>query len=214
MERYSNMRVNPAKSVGFNAVESAERITSPIIFIVAENEELSNNDNVEAVHKGLTERGVPSAYHVIKGITHYGVYREGFEEATQLELAWFAQHLKGQAEPASATERTPEPQPEPEPATRPMGRGAGAGTSPEAAFKYLDADQDGLLTEAELGKLKQTVPTFRDNPQALTQFFKRLDTDGDQKVSAGVGRMNSSCYVRWKHSCIVGAVVDMTCMMR
>ncbi|MEZ6040001.1 MAG: hypothetical protein R3C20_05815 [Planctomycetaceae bacterium] len=67
MERYSNMRVNPAKSVGFNAVESADRITSPIIFVVAENEELSNNDNVEAVHKGLLERGVPSAYHVIQG---------------------------------------------------------------------------------------------------------------------------------------------------
>ena len=29
-------------------------------------------------------RGVPSAYHVIKGITHYGVYREGFEEATRI----------------------------------------------------------------------------------------------------------------------------------
>lgn len=83
MERYSNMRVNPAKSIGFNAVESAERITSPIIFIVAENDELSNNDNVEAVHKGLLGRGVPSAYHVIKGITHYGIYREGFDEATK-----------------------------------------------------------------------------------------------------------------------------------
>lgn len=183
MERYSNMRVNPAKSVGFNAVESADRITSPIIFIVAENEELSNNDNVEAVHKGLTQRGVPSAYHVIKGITHYGVYREGFEEATQLEVEWFSQHLKGQAEPARATERTPEPQPEPEPATRPIGRGAGAGTSPEAAFNYLDADLDGLLTEAELGKLKQTVAAFRDNPQVVAQFFKRLDANGDGKLT-------------------------------
>jgi dienelactone hydrolase/cytochrome c553 len=183
MERYSNMRVNPAKSVGFNAVESAERITSPIIFIVAENEELSSNDNVEAVHKGLTERGVPSAYHVIKGITHYGIYREGFEEATQLEVAWFTQHLKGQTERASAMERTPEPQPQPEPATRPMGRGAGAGTSPEAAFKYLDADEDGLLTEAELGKLKQTVAAFSDNPQALAQLFKRLDADSDGKLT-------------------------------
>ena len=183
MERYSNMRVNPAKSVGFSAVESAERITSPIIFIVAENEELSSNDNVEAVHKGLTERGVPSAYHVIKGITHYGIYREGFEEAMQLEVDWFTRHLKGQAEPGSATERTPEPRPEPKPATGPMGREAGAGTSPEAVFRYLDADEDGLLTEAELGKLKQTVAAFRDNPQALAQFFKRLDANGDGKVT-------------------------------
>jgi dienelactone hydrolase/cytochrome c553 len=183
MERYSNMRVNPAKSVGFSAVESAERITSPIIFIVAENEELSNNDNVEAVHKGLLERGVPSAYHVIKGITHYGVYREGFEEATQLEVEWFTQHLKDQAEPARATERTPEPQLDPEPPTRPMGLRNGAGTSPEAAFKYLDDDEDGVLTEAELGKLKQTVAAFRDNPPALAQFFKRLDADGDGRLT-------------------------------
>jgi len=111
MERYSNMRVNPAKSVGFNAVESAERITSPIIFIVAENEELSNNDNVEAVHKGLLERGVPSAYHVIKGITHYGVYREGFDEATQLELAWFQRHLSFNPQPQARTSvSNPQPQ--------------------------------------------------------------------------------------------------------
>jgi dienelactone hydrolase/mono/diheme cytochrome c family protein len=95
MERYSNMRVNPAKSVGFNAVEAAERITSPIIFLVAENEELSDNANVETVHKGLLARGVTSDYHVIKGITHYGIYREGFEEATKLEVEFFQKHLQG-----------------------------------------------------------------------------------------------------------------------
>jgi hypothetical protein len=103
MERYSNMRVNPAKSVGFSAVEAAERITAPIIFVVAENEELSSNASVEAVHQRLVARGVPSAYHVIKGITHYGIYREGFKEATDLEVAWFDKHLKVAAEkPVSA----------------------------------------------------------------------------------------------------------------
>ena len=106
MERYSNMRVNPAKNVGFSAVEAAERVTSPIIFIVAENEELSDNANVEKVHKGLLGRGVPSAYHVIKGITHYGIYREGFDEATKLELAFFQTHLKGQAATPSAASET------------------------------------------------------------------------------------------------------------
>jgi len=34
------------------------------------------------------------AYHVLKGMTHYGIYREGFEEATRLELDWFTKHLK------------------------------------------------------------------------------------------------------------------------
>jgi hypothetical protein len=38
---------------------------------------------------------VPTAGHAIKGITHYGIYREGFKEATDLELAWFDKHLKG-----------------------------------------------------------------------------------------------------------------------
>jgi dienelactone hydrolase len=191
MERYSNMRVNPAKSIGFSAVESAERITSPIIFIVAENEELSNNDNVEAVHKGLLGRGVPSAYHVIKGITHYGIYREGFEEATKLELAFFQFHFKGKTDVPSAASESSSEKPKSEPPAKvnpptespqPVA-GAARRTDPEAAFKFLDADKDGLLTEAEVGKFKESVPAFRENPQALAQFFKRLDTDGDGKLT-------------------------------
>lgn len=70
----------------------------PAIFVVAENEELSSNATVESVHKALLERGVPSRYHVIPGITHYGVYREGFEEATRASLEWFDRHLKKSAD--------------------------------------------------------------------------------------------------------------------
>jgi dienelactone hydrolase/cytochrome c553 len=185
MERYSNMRVNPAKSVGFNAVEGAERITSPIIFIVAENEELSSNDNVEAVHKGLLERGVPSAYHVIKGITHYGIYREGFEEATQLELAFFLKHLQDAPETAASTPTaseksdskpklaTPAPAEQPQPPA-----GTRRPADPETVFQFLDADKDSLLSETEIGKLKESVPFFRDNLQAIAPFFKQLDADG------------------------------------
>ena len=44
--------------------------------------------------QALRERSVPTRYHVIPGITHYGVYREGFEEATRVELEWFDRHLK------------------------------------------------------------------------------------------------------------------------
>jgi dienelactone hydrolase/cytochrome c553 len=185
MERYSNMRVNPAKNVGFSAVEAAERITSPIIFVVAENEELSSNDNVEAVHKGLKERGVPSAYHVIEGITHYGIYREGFEEATKLELAWFQKHLQAKSEAAASTRAAPEasaPKPTvatPAPAEQPQPpAGPRRPADPETAFKLLDADQDNLLSETEIGKLQESVPFFRDNPQAIAPFFKQLDADG------------------------------------
>ena len=99
MERYAQMRVNPAKAIGFSPVEAAAQITAPAIFIVAEKEELGNNAAVESVYKSLSERGVPSAYHVIKGITHYGIYSEGFEEATRLELDWFNTHLKESGTP-------------------------------------------------------------------------------------------------------------------
>ena len=94
MERYTQMRVNPTKGIGFNPLEAAAKISVPAIFIVAENEELSSNTVVESAYQSVKQRGIPSAYHVIKGITHYGVYAEGFAEATSLELAWFDRHLK------------------------------------------------------------------------------------------------------------------------
>jgi len=94
LARYTTMRRNPVKSLGFSATEAAAKITAPSIFVVAEKEELSGNDVVERVQQDLVKRGVPSAFHVIKGITHYGVYAEGFDEATRVEVEWFDQHLK------------------------------------------------------------------------------------------------------------------------
>jgi dipeptidyl aminopeptidase/acylaminoacyl peptidase len=94
MASYENMRANPARSIGFNAVEAAAKIKVPALFVVAEKEELSNNAVVEQVQKDIQMRGVPTGYHVIKDITHYGIYREGFAEATKLELKWFDKHLK------------------------------------------------------------------------------------------------------------------------
>lgn len=94
LARYTTMRRNPVKSLGFSAAEAAAKITAPSIFVVAEKEELSGNDVVERVHQDLVKRGVPSAFHVIAGIAHYGVYAEGFAEATRLELEWFDKHLK------------------------------------------------------------------------------------------------------------------------
>jgi dienelactone hydrolase len=95
MERYSQMRVNPAKNIGLSAFESAARIKAPALFVVAEKEELSNNENVAEAQRQIAARGVPSKFHVIKGITHYGVYKEGFKEAMAVELAWLDAHLRG-----------------------------------------------------------------------------------------------------------------------
>ncbi len=94
MATYAQMRVNPVKNISFNALDAAAKVSAPAIFILAENEELSSNANVEAVQETLAERHVPSSIHVIKGITHYGVYKEGFDEATRVALEWFEEHLK------------------------------------------------------------------------------------------------------------------------
>jgi len=94
LAKYTDMRRNPTRSIGFNAVDAASRITAPSLFIVAEKEELADNDAVERISQELAKRGVPSAYHIIKGITHYGVYNEGFEEASRVEVEWYDRHLK------------------------------------------------------------------------------------------------------------------------
>lgn len=69
-----------------------------MIFIDAENEEFPNpKETGEKISNILRENGVPVKYHVIHGITRYGVYREGLNEATELEKTWFIEHLKGGA---------------------------------------------------------------------------------------------------------------------
>ena len=99
LERYAQMRANPPKNIGYSPVEAAEKITRPVLFVVAEKDELVSNAAVQRVQQSLVRRGVPSDFHVVAGITHYGVYREGFEEATKVEVAWFNQYLKPVAAP-------------------------------------------------------------------------------------------------------------------
>jgi dienelactone hydrolase/Ca2+-binding EF-hand superfamily protein len=178
MERYSNMRTNAAKSIGFSALEAAAKIAVPALFVVAENEELSNNEIVAEAQKQIEARGVPSKYHVVKGITHYGIYREGFEEAMRIESEWFDTHLKGAAKTTPAAAKAPEPKATP----------ASPGSNPvtptiEEGFVKLDADQNGKLNVAEFAKLKDTTKYFREHPDHLEPAFTRLDTDKDAALS-------------------------------
>jgi len=94
LARYKEMRWNPVKTLGFNPADASAKIAVPSLFVVAEKEELANNQTVERVQKDLEKRGVPSSYYVIKGITHYGVYSEAFEEASRVEVDWYDAHLK------------------------------------------------------------------------------------------------------------------------
>ncbi len=110
LARYESMRVNPAKNIGYSAMEAAEKIRVPMILIDAENEELMDRrENGGKVAEILRARGVPVEYHILKGMGHYGVYREGLAEATRLEIAWFDQHLKAAPASSSQIEKQPAP---------------------------------------------------------------------------------------------------------
>jgi len=88
MSVYAQMRVNPAKGIGYSPVEAAAKITAPTLIVVAEKEE-----NGRRAYDSLQKNNVPSEYHVMPGIGHYGVYKESFVEASQLAAGWFHQHL-------------------------------------------------------------------------------------------------------------------------
>lgn len=92
---YAQMRANPAKGIGYSPIEAAAKIKVPMLILVAEKEELMNNDeNGKKVFAILQSNKVPADYHVLPGITHYGVYREAFTDATRIEAAWFVQQLQ------------------------------------------------------------------------------------------------------------------------
>lgn len=96
MERFSQMRRNPAKSIGYSPIEAAGKIDIPMLIVVAENDELVNNEaNGKRVFDIIKSKGdIPVAYHVIKDIGHFDVYGKGMHEAFELELQWYQQHLK------------------------------------------------------------------------------------------------------------------------
>ena len=53
--------------------------------------------NGKRVAEILEANGTPVKYRVLEGISHYGVYREKFEEATAMEIEWFDRYLKAEA---------------------------------------------------------------------------------------------------------------------
>ncbi len=94
MAAYAQMRANPAKGIGFSPFDAAPKITAATLIIVAEKEELmSNDENGRKVFDVLQKNKVPSEYHILPGISHYGVYKEQFAEATRLAADWFRKHL-------------------------------------------------------------------------------------------------------------------------
>jgi hypothetical protein len=79
------------KVLSYNPVDDAERITIPLLVIDAEREELFDRHIAgELAIQRAQANGAPAEYKVIPGITHYQIYNDSFEEATQMAVDWFA----------------------------------------------------------------------------------------------------------------------------
>jgi dienelactone hydrolase len=74
--------------------DQANKVNVPTMLLVAENEEMfDNNVSAGAAYKRLEERGVEAYYEVLPDIDHYGIYFGGYERGSQLALDWFLKHL-------------------------------------------------------------------------------------------------------------------------
>jgi dienelactone hydrolase len=71
--------------------DDAPFVTAPSLFVLAENEELFDN-RPNGVLASQKVKG-PSKLVSLPGIKHYGVYGEKREEAVNLAISWFREHL-------------------------------------------------------------------------------------------------------------------------
>ncbi|BFM18151.1 alpha/beta hydrolase [Maricurvus nonylphenolicus] len=87
---------NLARFVQYNPIKAVSDIHIPTMIITAENEQFFKNeehsDDVYAKLKGRAD--LPTHYKLIKGIDHYGIYFDGYQEGSDLALKWFNEHLK------------------------------------------------------------------------------------------------------------------------
>ncbi|MDX1383222.1 MAG: alpha/beta fold hydrolase, partial [Thermoanaerobaculia bacterium] len=82
------------KVVTYRPVEDAGRIDIPILVIDAENEELFDRHGAgELAVQRAQANGAEAVYHVVPGITHYGIYSEAYQHSIELALEWWAKHL-------------------------------------------------------------------------------------------------------------------------
>jgi hypothetical protein len=80
----------------FNPGQYADRVRVPTLLIDAEKEHYFKiEENSGRVHEILKKNGVPTEYHVLKGIAHYDVYKgQTLDDVMKLEISWFDKYLK------------------------------------------------------------------------------------------------------------------------
>lgn len=92
---YAQMRVNPAKGIGYYPLEAVSNIQIPTLILDAGSEELMDiKEHGGKAAEILKANHAPVDYRVIPEMTHYGVYKEKFEEVTAQEILWLDQNLK------------------------------------------------------------------------------------------------------------------------
>jgi dienelactone hydrolase len=81
------------KLLRFAPVEEAAKLKCAALFIVAEKEELfDNNDHAKLAYDRIP--GKDKKYVVVPGIAHYGIYTTARDQAIKLAIEWFDQYLK------------------------------------------------------------------------------------------------------------------------
>jgi alpha-beta hydrolase superfamily lysophospholipase len=87
--------------MNYAPVEEADKAPNcAMLFIIAEKEELFDNKD-HAIKAWERARG-PKKLVTIPNLTHYGIYKEGREQAQRLAIEWFDAHLKGDRRPERA----------------------------------------------------------------------------------------------------------------
>lgn len=82
-----------SKFINYAPVEEADKAPHcAMLFIIAEKEELFDNRD-HAIKAYERARG-PKKLVTIPGITHYGIYTTARQQAQELAIEWFDQHLK------------------------------------------------------------------------------------------------------------------------
>jgi acetyl esterase/lipase len=98
LSKYGHMRRNLSKWVGYDPISAAKHIKAPTLIVDAGADELLNYKNNGGVLAAeLKKAGAVHKHHVIKEMTHYGVYRQHLDEVIGSEVGWFNKYLKGAA---------------------------------------------------------------------------------------------------------------------
>ena len=82
----------PARFIPYVPGEDVQRNDAVALqTVLAENEEYGTNPEAIETHEKF---GGPKNLAIIPDITHYGIYKEGWDEAHALALSWFDRYLK------------------------------------------------------------------------------------------------------------------------